>query len=59
MNNQHNVHAVYQGDGTQMQLIENDINLIQQQQDRSQSQCMQLQYEGDEQDIICGRFPHL
>ena len=36
-----------------MQHVENDINFIQQEEKNS------LQYEGEEDAIVCARFPHL
>ena len=43
---------------TQVHQIENDINLIQQQKDES-GRGAQVEYENDEDELICGRFPHL
>ena len=52
--------------GTQVQQIENDINLIQQQQqissirgDSKSGRMVAAEYQDDEEDIICARFPHL
>ena len=43
--------------------IENDINLIQQQEpigsSKSQQRMNQIEYENDEDEVVCGRFPHL
>ena len=50
-------------DTTQVQQIENEINLIQQQQDTSNKfnsdRMADIEYENDEDKLICGRFPHL
>jgi protein-tyrosine phosphatase len=49
--------------GTQVQEIENNINLYQQnQQDQmgaEPNERMPLEYENEEDEIVCGRFPHL
>lgn len=48
--------------GMHFQQIENEINLIHQQQmDNNQhhNDKMPLEYENEEDEIVCGRFPHL
>ena len=44
---------------TDVQRIENNINLIHQKEQPDDLAQPVVQYEGDEEDIVCGRFPHL
>ena len=54
--------AMVQGSqGAHMEHVENDINFIQQASATGEGQTASgaVEYEGDEEDIVCGRFPHL
>ena len=44
---------------TDVQRIENGINLIHEKGAPVEMSASMVQYEGDEEDIVCGRFPHL
>ena len=51
-------------EGNQVHRIENDINLIQQVPPSNQSRkdpggSQSIEYENDEEKIVCSRFPHL
>ena len=45
--------------GAEMQHVENNINFIQQAANGAVEAREGVEYEGDEEGIICGRFPHL
>ena len=47
------------GKDTQVQQIENDINLIEQQRAEGDGAGQVVEYENDEDELVCGRFPHL
>ena len=51
--------AALSGKEVDVQRIENNINLIHQKQQSVNMNQSVVQYEGDEEDIVCGRFPHL
>ena len=39
--------------------MDSNINFIQQQQDGNVDRLPAIEYENDEDELICGRFPHL